>query len=107
MERAEARKLQPHFIGRLFHRGLRSTRGVRSGCARAEGRFEIRLRPLGAITRPARHASACTGPLQSTERITFVKDLVTVHGKPLAALVVLGIQTCSTPLLDLILEQYR
>ena len=103
MERAEARRLQPHFIASFF----------REAFARLGGRLRERESKRYEITRvpaPIRHRDRVIGVgepvLQRYERITFEKDLISVAGKPLAAFVCPGHPLLNATL-DLILERYR
>lgn len=101
MERADARRLQPHFIADFFLRAIRLLGGtVRE---REPGRYEVSHVP--AVVRN-RASAGRSQVLRSYERITFEKAQIAVQGKPLADLVSPG-----HPLLDatiaLILERYR
>ena len=103
MERAEARRLQPHFIAAFFLEAFKLLGGtVRE---REPDRYEITHVPA-AIRSRDRQTGRGEPVLQRYERITFEKDLIAVPGRPLAAFVVPG-----HPLLDattdLILERYR
>ena len=103
MERAEARRLQPHFIGTFFLEAFRLLGGaVRE---REPRRYEVTRVPA-AIRARDRLIGVGEPVLARYERITFEKDLIAVPGKPLAAFVCPG-----HPLLDatvdLILERYR
>ena len=103
MERAEAYRLQPHFIASFF----------REAFARLDGKLRERESKRYEITHvPAaiRHRDRIIGVgepvLQRYERITFEKDLISVAGKPLAAFVCPGHPLLSATL-DLILEHHR
>ncbi len=101
MERAEARRLQPHFVADFFLRAFRLLGGtVRE---REPGRYEVRHVPTAVRNRLREGRSPILG---SYERITFDKALIPVPGKPIADLVFPG-----HPLLDatiaLVLERYR
>lgn len=103
MERAQARKLQPHYIGSFFEEAFKRLGGQLF--KREPLRFEIRRVPADI-----RHRDRVIGTrapvLNAYERITFHKEAVRVEGKPPAALVAPG-----HPLLDatvdLVLEQHR
>ena len=103
MERAEARRLQPHYIESFFREAFRRVNG--SFSQRESRRYEITYVPASI-----RNRNRMTGrgePIVSRyERITFEKALVAPHGQPRAAFVCPG-----HPLLDavtdLILERYR
>ncbi|MDE0553615.1 MAG: helicase-related protein, partial [Candidatus Poribacteria bacterium] len=90
MERAEARRLQPHFIASFFREAFSRLQGKLY--KREPGRYEIRHVPGGV-----RNRSTGIGKpiLDRYERITFEKDKVNIQGKPLAEFVCPG-----HPLLD-------
>jgi len=103
MERAEARKLQPHFIASFFLEAFRRLGGtIRQ---RETKRYEITHVP--AVIRSRDRVIGRGEPiLRRYERICFEKELISVPGKPLADFV------CpSHPLLnatiDLTLERHR
>ncbi len=102
MERAEARRLQPHFIASFFQAAFKKLDGTLR--KREEGRYEIRHVPGGIYNR----SSLGVGKpiLKQYDRITFEKDKMNVRGKPLAEFVCPG-----HPLLDAtlsaILERHR
>lgn len=102
MERAEARRLQPHFIASFFQEAFKKLNGTLR--KREDGRYEIRHVPGGIYNR----SSLGVGKpiLHQYERITFEKDKVNIQGKPLAEFVCPG-----HPLLDAtlnaILERHR
>jgi SNF2 family DNA or RNA helicase len=92
MERAEARKLQPHFIADFFLSAFKSLGG--SFVEKEKGRYQVLHVPA-----PIRNRDRMIGTrepiLKSYERITFHKELIAVQGKPLASFVCPG-----HPLLD-------
>ena len=90
MERAEARRLQPHFIASFFREAFSRLQGRLS--EREPGRYEIRHVPGGIY-----NLSLDVGKpiLRRYDRITFEKDKVNIQGKPLAEFVCPG-----HPLLD-------
>ncbi len=103
IERAEARRLQPHFIQSFFLEAFRRLGGaVRE---REQDRFEISRVPP-AIRNQQGGIGSRAPVLPSYERITFDKTLIAVPGKPRAQFVGPG-----HPLLDatveLILAQHR
>lgn len=103
MERADARRLQPHFIGAYFVEAFRRLGGRIS--ERERGRYEVAHVP--ALVRSRDRVIGRRVPvLPRYERITFEKKLISVEDRPPAAFVVPG-----HPLLeavsDLVLEQYR
>jgi superfamily II DNA or RNA helicase len=80
MERADARRLQPHFIRSFFLEAFALLGGtVRE---REPGRYEITHVPAELRRRDRQHGGALL--LRRYERITFHKELVTVEGRPLA-----------------------
>jgi superfamily II DNA or RNA helicase len=103
MERAEARRLQPHFIASFFLTAFKLLGGRIS--ERESKRYEITYVPARIRNRD-RQIGVGDPVLERYERITFDKELISVPGKPLAAFLCPG-----HPLLDatsdLILEQYR
>lgn len=103
MERAEARRLQPHFIASFFKEAFSQLGG--SLRERETKRFEIRNVP--AVIRNRDVAIGVGTPvLKQYERITFEKEHITVQGKPLAEFVCPGHPLLDATL-DLILEQHR
>jgi len=103
MERAEARRLQPHFIAAFFLEAFKLLGGtVRE---REPKRYEIKHVPA-IIRNRDRLIGMGDVVLTRYERICFEKDLISVPGKPLTAFIAPG-----HPLLDattdIILERYR
>ena len=103
MERAEARRLQPHFIASFFREAFTQLGGTLR--ERESKRYEIRNVP--AILRN-RDVGISRGKtiLQRYERITFEKSKVQIEGKPLAEFVCPGHPLLDATL-DLILERHR
>ncbi len=103
MERAEARRLQPHFIASFFLEAFKRLGGaVRE---REPKRYEITHVP--AVVRNRDRAIGMRDPvLTRYERITFEKSLISVPGKPMAEFVCPGHPLLDATL-DLILERYR
>jgi superfamily II DNA or RNA helicase len=103
MQRAEARKLQPHYIGSFFDAAFEHCGGQL--LKREPRRYEIRHVPSEIRLRD-RTVGSRAPILKAYERITFHKETVRMDGKPPAALVAPG-----HPLLDatvdLILEKHR
>ncbi len=102
MERAEARKLQPHFVRAFFLEAFALLGGaIRE---REPGRFEITHVPA-ELRRRDRQIGLGAPMLRRYERVTFEKNLIAVDGRPLAQFVTPG-----HPLLDgtidLIVERY-
>ncbi|MDX8408023.1 MAG: helicase-related protein, partial [Mariprofundaceae bacterium] len=103
MERAEARRLQPHFIASFFLEAFKRLGGaVRE---REPKRYEITHVP--AVIRNRDRAIGMRDPvLTRYERITFEKSLISVPGKPMAEFVCPGHPLLDATL-DLILERPR
>jgi SNF2 family DNA or RNA helicase len=103
MERAAARRLQPHFIASFFREAFAHLGGALR--EREPRRYEITHVP--AVIR-ARDRVIGTGEpvLTRYERVTFEKDLIAVPGKPLAAFICPGHPLLDATI-DLILERYR
>ncbi|MCA9076575.1 MAG: DUF3883 domain-containing protein [Planctomycetaceae bacterium] len=103
MDRAHARRLQPHFISTFFRQAFEHLGGqVRE---REPGRFEIPRVPA-----PVRSRDRVIGNreivLAKYERITFEKDKIHVPGKPQAAFICPGHPLLDS-VIDLILERHR
>jgi len=103
MERAEARRLQPHYIESFFLEAFRRLGGtVRQ---REPRRYEVTHVPAAV-----RHRDRLIGTrepvLQRYERITFEKDLIAPPGQPLAAFVCPG-HPLLDAVIDLTLERHR
>ena len=103
MERAEARKLQPHFISSFFLEALKRQGGTAR--ERETSRYEITHVPLSVRNRDRLIGTRET-VLGRYERITFEKDLVSIEGKPLAAFVCPGHPLLDATI-DLVLEHHR
>jgi SNF2 family DNA or RNA helicase len=103
MERAEARRLQPHFIESFFLEAFRILGG--SIKEREPRRYEITHVP--ALIRQRDRLIGIGEPiLGKYERITFEKSLCAVPGQPLATFVCPG-QPLLGATIDLILERNR
>lgn len=103
MERAEAYRLQPHFIASFFREAFAHLGGrLRE---RESKRYEITHVPA-AIRHRDRVIGVGEPVLQRYERVTFEKDLISIAGKPLAAFVCPGHPLLNATL-DLILERHR
>ena len=103
MERAEARRLQPHYIESFFLEAFQRLGGtVRH---RETRRYEVTHVPA-----PVRHRDRQTGMgdpvLARYERIAFQKDLIAPAGQPLAAFICPG-HPLLDAVLDLTLERHR
>ena len=96
MERADARRLQPHYIESFFHEAFKRLGGTVK--QREPRRYEITHVPA-----PVRHRDRLIGfgepVLPRYERIAFEKSLVSPQGQPLAAFVCPG-----HPLLDAVID---
>jgi superfamily II DNA or RNA helicase len=103
MERAEARRLQPHFIADFFLDAFRRFGGTIR--PREQGRYEITHVPASIRNRD-RLIGVGSPVLPRYERVTFEKALITVPGKPLAALLCPGHPLLEATI-DLLLEQER
>ncbi len=103
MERAEARRLQPHFIEELFLEAFRRLGGtIRQ---REPRRFEVSHVPAPIRNRD-RQIGLGEPVLSRYERIAFEKDLLAVPGQPFAAFVCPG-HPLLDAVLDLTLERHR
>ena len=103
MERAEARRLQPHFIAAFFLEAFRGLGGTIH--EREAKRYEIKHVPALVRTRD-RQIGRGLPVLQRYERITFDKELISLPGKPPAAFVNPG-QPLLDATLDLVIERHR
>lgn len=104
MEKAEARKLQPYFIRAFFTEAFQNLSGEMR--ARESGRFEVRHVPAAIRERDRVIGETRTPVLKKYERICFEKNLVRMHGKPMADLIHPGhpLMHAAT---DLILSAHR
>jgi hypothetical protein len=103
MERAEARRLQPHFIASFFLEAFKQLGGAAH--EREPKRYEVKHVP--AVIRNRDRAIGRGQPiLPRYERITFEKTLITIPGKPLAAFVCPGHPLLDATI-DLVLERHR
>jgi SNF2 family DNA or RNA helicase len=103
MERAEARKLQPHFIGSFFIEAFQHLGGVIR--QREPKRYQITNVPA-LIRNRGRQIGTREPILTRYERICFDKELISVPGKPLAAFVCPGHPLLDATI-DLVLERHR
>jgi superfamily II DNA or RNA helicase len=96
MERADARRLQPHYIESFFHEAFKHLGGTAR--QREPRRYEITHVPA-----PVRNRDRLIGlgepVLPRYERIAFEKSLIAPQGQPLAAFVCPG-----HPLLDAVID---
>jgi superfamily II DNA or RNA helicase len=103
MERAEARRLQPHFIAAFFLEAFKLLGGtVRE---REPKRYEVTHVPA-VIRNRDRAIGTREAVLPRYERIAFEKDLISVPGKPLATFVCPGHPLLDATI-DLVIERYR
>jgi len=103
LERAEARRLQPHFIASFFINAFRLLGG--SIQERETKRYEITHVPAILRNRD-RLIGTREMILTRYERITFEKNLINVPGKPMAAFVCPSHPLLDT-LIDVTLERHR
>src|SRR6266581_3760168 len=103
MERAAARRLQPHFIAAFFLEALKRLGG--KYYEREPQRYEITHVPQAIRNRSPRGNSR-TAILRQYERIVFEKERIIVPGKPPATLICPG-QPLLDVTIDLLLEQHR
>ncbi|WP_026733567.1 helicase-related protein [Fischerella sp. PCC 9605] len=103
MERAQARRLQPHFIASFFLEAFQKLGGtVRQ---REPQRYEITHVPAPVRNR-GRQIGVGEPLLRRYERICFDKDLISIPGKPLAAFICPGHPLLDATI-DLTLERHR
>jgi superfamily II DNA or RNA helicase len=103
MERAEARKLQPHFISAFFIEALQLLGGtIRE---REPKRYELTHVPA-IIRNKVRQIGNRAQVLSRYERITFEKGLINEEGKTTAEFVSPGHPLLNS-VLDLIIERYQ
>ncbi len=96
MERAEARRLQPHYIESFFHEAFRRLGGTEK--QREPRRYEVTYVP-GPLRARDRLIGIGEPVLPRYERIAFEKALVAPPGQPPAAFVCPG-----HPLLDVVID---
>lgn len=103
MERAEARRLQPHYIESFFIEAFKHLGGtVRQ---REPRRFEVTHVPAPVRNRD-RQIGQGDPVLSRYERVVFEKDLISVQGQPLGAFICPGHPLLDS-VLDLTLERHR
>jgi len=103
IERAQARRLQPHYIGSFFLRAFPFLGG--SLHRRETNRYEIRHVPAD-IRQRDRVIGQRAPVLKAYERITFHQERIREPGKPPAALVAPGHPLLDS-VVDLLLERHR
>ncbi|MGI6086503.1 MAG: helicase-related protein [Kiritimatiellia bacterium] len=103
MERAEARRLQPHFVAAFFNEAFKRLGGTLR--EREPKRYEAPHVP--AVIRNRDRIIGTRDPvLTRYERLAFEKNLISVPGKPLAEFICPGHPLLDATI-DLILERYR
>lgn len=102
MEKAEARKLQPHFIRTFFEEAFQRLGGHM--VKREPGRYEVKNVP--ADVRQAASQLSALPVLRRYERITFDKESITVPGKPVAQFVCPGHPLLDATI-DVLLQRHR
>ncbi len=103
MERAEARRLQPHYIESFFLESFKRLGGTLR--LREPKRYQITHVPAPIRSRD-RLIGVGEPVLQRYERIVFEKDLISLQGQPPAAFVCPGHPLLDS-VLDLTLERHR
>lgn len=103
MERAEARRLQPHYIESFFLEGFKHLGGTAR--QREPGRFEVTHVPA-AIRNRDRLIGVGEPVLPRYERIAFDKAVLSPQGQALAAFLCPGHPLLDSTI-DLILERHR
>src|SRR5437588_1578969 len=103
MERAAARRLQPHFIASFFLEALKRCGG--KYYEREPQRYEITFVPPAIRNRSPRSDARAT-ILRQYERVVFEKERITVQGKPHATLICPGHPLLDVTI-DMVLEQHR
>jgi superfamily II DNA or RNA helicase len=103
MEKAEARRLQPHFIAEFFLEAFKLVGGKVH--EREPNRYEITHVPASVRNRD-RQIGTREPLLTRYERITFEKDLISIPGKPLGEFICPGHPLLDATI-DLILERHR
>ncbi len=103
MERADARRLQPHFIASFFIEAFRLMGGTVH--EREHRRYEVKFVPA-VIRHRDREIGRGSPMMLRYERITFHKHLISLPGKAMAAFVCPGHPLLDTTL-DLIIERHR
>ncbi|MGE3798412.1 MAG: helicase-related protein, partial [Thermomicrobiales bacterium] len=103
MERANARRLQPHYIASFFQEAFTLLGGKLK--PRETGRFEISHVP-GNIRERARAMGRGAPLMQRFERITFDRQYRYVDGKPVASFIAPGHPLLDS-VIDVVLQQHR
>lgn len=103
MERADARRLQPHYIESFFLEAFKQLGGTSK--QRENRRYEVSHVPA-AIRNRDRQIGVGEPVLNRYERVVFEKNLISPQGQPLAAFVCPGHPLLDSTL-DLVLERNR
>ncbi|MDD3553579.1 MAG: helicase-related protein [Deltaproteobacteria bacterium] len=103
MERAEARRLQPHFVATFFNEAFKRLGGTLR--EREPRRYEATYVPA-VICKRDRIIGMRDPVLPRYERLSFEKELISVPGKPLAEFICPGHPILDATI-DLILERHR
>ena len=103
LERAEARRLQPHYIESFFGEAFRKLGGIAR--QREPRRYQVSNVPAAIRNRDREHGLG-DRVLHRYERIAFEKSLLTPPGKPPAAFVCPG-HPLLDAVIDLTLERHR
>ncbi|MFP4485072.1 MAG: helicase-related protein [Spirochaetaceae bacterium] len=103
MDRAQARKLQPHFIRQFFFEAFAQLGGKHY--ERESGRYELTHVPA-VIRNRDRQIGVRNVVLRRYERVTFDREKVRVSGKPQAELISPGHPLLGA-VIDLILERHK
>jgi hypothetical protein len=101
-ERAQARRLQPHFIESFFKAAFEHMGGTLH--KRESKRYEITHIPAAIRNRSFNLGRGTL--LNRYERVTFYKEEITLPGKPLAEFLCPG-HPLMDAVIDLVLERYR
>ena len=103
MQRAEAQRLQPHYVAAFFVEAFQRLGGTIH--KREEGRHEIKHVP-SLIRSRDRAIGVGRAVLPRYQRVTFHKELISMEGRPMAAFISPGhpILDCT---IDVLLEQHR
>ncbi|MCC6958032.1 MAG: DUF3883 domain-containing protein [Anaerolineales bacterium] len=101
-ERAQARRLQPHFIAAFFKAAFERLGGALH--PRESRRFEITRVP--AVVRERGRLLGQSAVLPRYERVTFHKEEINLAGKPTAEFLCPG-NPLMDAVIDLMLERYR
>ncbi len=103
MERANARRLQPHFVRTFFLEAFERLGG--RAIQRERGRYEVTRVPA-LVRQRARDAGYRPTLRTSYERVAFDKELIAVAGHPLAEFVCPGHPLLDATI-DVLMEQHR